>query len=142
PIGQRHFASVLGQTFPNRSYLYAATSQGTINDTFAPSPPANGTIFDRLDAHHIDWAVYYESYPSIVIVQGINTAARAPRIRKFDRFLSDVAAGRLPKFTVIDPDYTTTSEENPQDIQLGERFIAQVVHALMSARTWKHTALF
>ena len=38
--------------------------------------------------------------------------------------------------------YSTTSEENPQDIQLGEEFIGQVVHALMHAPTWKHTALF
>jgi phospholipase C len=142
PIGERHFASVLGQTIPNRAYLYACTSSGTINDTIAPAPPANGTIFDRLDAHHIDWAVYYQYYPSIVLVPGIDTAARSGRVRRFDRFAADVAAGRLPRFTVIDPNYVTTSEESPQDIQVGERFIAQVVHALMSARTWKHTVLF
>jgi phospholipase C len=142
PIGERHFCSVLGQTFPNRAYLFAATSSGTINNTVAQAPPANGTIFDRLDGHHIDWAVYYQRYPSVVIVPGIDTPQRSRRIRKFDRFAADVAAGRLPRFTVIDPNYTTTSEENPQDIQLGERFIAQVVTTLMHARTWKHTVLF
>jgi phospholipase C len=142
PLGERHFASVLGQTFPNRAFFYAGTSSGTINDTVAQAPPANGTIFDRLDAHHIDWAVYYQNYPSTFVVPGINTPARAHRIRKFDSFLADVRAGRLPQFTFIDPDYTTTSEENPQDVQLGERFVAQVVHALMAARTWQHTALF
>ena len=47
-----------------------------------------------------------------------------------------------PPFTFLDPNYDTTSEENPQDIQVGERFIAKVVHALMHAPTWKHTALF
>jgi phospholipase C len=142
PLGERHFASLLGQTFPNRSYFFAGTSSGTINDTYAPAPPANGSIFDRLDAHGIDWAVYYQTYPSIVVVPGIATPARSPRIRHSGGFLSDVAAGRLPRFAFIDPDYTTTSEENPQDIQLGERFIAEVVHALMGARTWKRTALF
>jgi phospholipase C len=142
PIGERHFCSLLGQTFPNRSYFFAATSQGTVDDTVAPGPPANGTIFDRLDAHGIDWAVYYQSYPSMVIVPETDTPARAPRIRKFERFLGDVAAGHLPQFTFLDPDYTTTSEENPQDIQLGERFIAEVVQALMRAKTWKRTALF
>jgi phospholipase C len=145
PIGERHFASVLGQTFPNRAYFFAGTSSGTIDDTLNPGPPANGTIFDRLDAHHIDWAVYYDSangsYPSLLLVHA-DTPPRAPRIRTFDRFLSDVAAGRLPQFTFLDPDYTTTSEENPQDIQVGERYIAQVVHALTQAKSWKHTALF
>jgi phospholipase C len=59
-----------------------------------------------------------------------------------NQFYSHVAAGRLPEFTFLDPNYNTTSEENPQDIQVGERFIAQVVHALMHAPTWRHTALF
>jgi phospholipase C len=142
PIGERHFCSVLGQTFPNRCYFFAGTSSGTINDTIAPAPPANGTIFDRLDAHHINWAVYYQSEPSLVVVPGTGTPARASRIRTFESFLPDVAAGRLPQFTFIDPDYSTTSQENPQDIQLGERFIAQIVRALMQAKTWKHTVLF
>jgi phospholipase C len=142
PIGERHFCSVLGQTFPNRCYFFAGTSSGTINDTIAPAPPPGGTIFDRLDAHHINWAVYYQNDPTLELVPGTATPARFPRIRKFDRFLSDAAAGRLPQFTFLDPDYSTTSEENPQDIQLGERFVAQVVNALIRARTWKHTALF
>jgi hypothetical protein len=46
-------------------------------------------------------------------------------------FLGEVAAGKLPQFTFLDPDYNTTSEENPQDIEVGERFIAQVVDALI-----------
>ncbi len=146
PIGERHFCSLLGQTFPNRCFFFAGTSSGTINDTIAPAPPANGTIFDRLEAHQIDWAAYYQpgggGYPSLELVPGTRTPARASRIRTFDRFLPDVAAGRLPQFTFIDPEYVTTSQENPQDIQLGERFIAEVVQALMSARTWKHTVLF
>ena len=142
PIGERHFCSLLGQTFPNRSYFFAGTSQGTINDTVPSTAPPNGSIFDRLDANQVDWAVYYQNYPSVVVVTGIETQARASRIHTFDRFLPDVAAGRLPQFTFIDPNYTTTSEENPQDIQLGERFVAQVVQALIRARTWKHTALF
>ena len=73
---------------------------------------------------------------------GIRTLTRLPRLRTFGRFSSDVADGRLPQFTFIDPNYATTSEENPQDVQLGERFIAQVVRTLMQAPTWKHTVLF
>ena len=144
PIGERHFCSLLGQTFPNRCYLFAGTSSGTINDTIAPAPPPNGTIFDRLDAHQIDWAVYYEppSYPTLELVPDTDTPARAAQIKLFNQFLSDAAGGRLPQFTFLDPNYETTSEENPQDIQLGERYIAQVVNALMRAPTWKHTALF
>ena len=142
PIGERYFSSVLGQTFPNRCYLFSGTSSGTINDTIAPAPPPNGTIWDRLDAHNIDWGVYYQppSYPSFELVPGSETPARmATRVHTFGQFLADVAGGRLKQFTFLDPNYGTTSEENPQDIQLGERYLAQVVNALMRAKTWKNT---
>ena len=144
PIGERYFSSLLGQTFPNRSYMFAATSEGVVNDTIAPTAPANGTIWDRLDAHGINWGIYYEppSFPSFEMVPGSDTPARqATRIHTFSQFLSDVAAGKLRQFTFLDPNYGTTSEENPQDIQVGERYIAQVVNALMNAKTWKNTVL-
>ena len=52
-IDDRYFSSVLGPTFPNRSYLLAATSFGhlTTSDTFPPGgyQPITGTIFDLLD---------------------------------------------------------------------------------------------
>jgi phospholipase C len=63
-------------------------------------------------------------------------------MQRMDRFYADADAGRLPRFTFLDPNYSTTSQENPQDVQVGERFISKVVHALMDAPTWKSTALF
>jgi phospholipase C len=144
PIGERYFSSVLAQTFPNRRFFFAGTSSGTVDDHADAilTPAANGTIWDRLESHHVNWAVYYENQPSSLIVPGSVTAARASRVRQIDRFYSDAAAGHLPSFTFIDPNYGTTSEENPQDIQVGERFVAKVVHALTRAPTWHRTALF
>ncbi len=144
PIGERYFASTLAQTYPNRRFFFTGTASGTIstdNTTFHV-PAANGTIFDRLDAHHIDWGIYAQGAPSWLIIPGVLTPARGSRSRTMARFFTDAAAGRLPQFTFLDPDYGTTSEENPQDIQVGEQLVAQVVHALMRAPTWRHTALF
>jgi phospholipase C len=143
PIGQRYFCSTLAQTYPNRRFLFAGTASGTIStdsSTFSV-PAANGTIFDRLDAHHIDWAIYYQEVPSLAIIPGALNG-RGAKSHNFNQFGADVAAGRLPQFTFIDPNYTTTSEENPQDVQVGEQFIAEVVQTLMRASTWRHTALF
>jgi phospholipase C len=146
PIGQRYFCSVLAQTYPNRRFLFCGTSNGLVATNLEQTlhlPAPNGTIFDRLDQHKVSWRVYYEDVPSPLIVPGFaGTPARAARLKRFSHFYSDAAAGRLPSFTFLDPNYTTTSEENPQDIQVGERFIAKVVHALMRAPTWKRTALF
>jgi phospholipase C len=143
PIGQRYFSSVLAQTYPNRRFFFTGTASGTVatdSATFS-IPAANGTIFDRLDAHKIDWAIYFQDLPSAAIVPGALNG-RGNRLHSFGQFPGDVAAGRLPQFTFIDPDYTTTSEENPQDVQVGEQFIAQVVNTLLRAPTWRHTALF
>ena len=143
PIGDRFFCSTLCQTYPNRRFFFTGTASGTIAtniDTFS-IPAANGSIFDRLDAHKISWNVYYQNLPSLLIVPGIGNG-RASRIHQYPQFLTDAAAGKLPQFTFLDPQYDTTSEENPQDIQVGEEFVAQVVHALMRAPTWKKTALF
>ena len=144
PIGERYFSSVLAQTYPNRRFFFTGTASGTTatDKLTASVPAANGTIFDRLDAHQIDWANYFQNLPSALIVPGADTAARSSRFRPIDKFYTDVAAGRLPQFTFLDPQYDTTSEENPQDIQVGERFVASVVNALVRAPTWKSTALF
>jgi phospholipase C len=144
PVGNRFFCSALAQTYPNRRFFFTGTASGTIatdGATFKISA-ANGTIWDRLDAHQIDWAIYYNDLPSWLIVPGVATAERVPRQRHYSQFAADVAAGRLPAFTFLDPNYDNQSQENPQDVQVGEQFIADVVQTLMSAPTWKHTALF
>src|SRR5215469_5234807 len=64
-VSDRHFASVLGPTFPNRSYLMAATSFGH-HDTFPPAggyKPITGTIYDLLNKFGVSWADYFQDAP-------------------------------------------------------------------------------
>jgi phospholipase C len=145
PIGERYFCSALCQTYPNRRFFFCGTASGLIatNGETATTPAANGTIFDRFDAHNVDYAVYYQNLPSWAIVPGaLAKPGRQARQHHFDQFYADVSAGRLPQFTFLDPDYNTTSEEDPQNIQVGEDFLSRVVRAILHAPTWKHTALF
>ncbi len=144
PIGERFFCSTLAQTYPNRRFFFTGTASGTIATKSATMkiPAANGTIWDRLDAHGVDWGIYYQSAPSWLIVPGSYSPARSTRQRTMDRFFKDAKAGRLPAFSFLDPDYDTTSQENPQDVQVGERLIAQVAGALMASPSWTSTALF
>jgi phospholipase C len=143
PIGQRYFSSVLAQTYPNRRFLFTGTASGTTATSAATFsiPAANGTIFDRLNTYGINWANYFQNVPSALIVPGYGTAATG-KLLPMSQFYEDAAGGKLPQYTFLDPQYTTTSEENPQDIQVGERFVASIVRALMKAPTWSSTALF
>ena len=62
-------------------------------------------------------------------------------VRHIDRFFEDAAAGTLPSVSVVDPDFESCSEENPQDIQIGEGFAASVIDAVMHGKGWPHTLL-
>jgi len=145
PIGERYFSSVLAQTYPNRRFLFAGTANGNIatdNSTFSIPAPA-GTIFDRLDAHQISWKCYYENLPSPLIIPGAGQGNRGVvNFRPITEFFSDLTAGTLPAVTYLDPQYEVQSQENPQDIQVGEHFMSTVVHAVMSSSAWPKTALF
>jgi phospholipase C len=150
PLGQRYFSSVLAQTYPNRRFLFCATASGltaTNAYTFRVRA-ANGTIFNQLLEHNISWRNYVQPTngvldSSALIVPEFALSPRCLlRIRSMSHFFSDAANGSLPSFSFLDPDYGTVSEENPQDIQAGERFIAQVVSALTRSPQWHRTVLF
>jgi phospholipase C len=150
PIADRYFCSVLGQTYPNRRFLIAATSIGQVDDTTPNETdyPANGTLFDRLNANGITWKDYYSSnldgttlpaatallYPPVYLKNPGNIVPIA-------QFFSDAAAGRLPGYCIVEPDYDVTSEEDPQNIVQGEAFAASVINAVMTGPAWRSTLL-
>jgi phospholipase C len=148
PISDRYFCSVLGQTFPNRRYLLAATSLGMINDG-VPDPfdyPANGTIFDRLAKAGVDFCDYYSLldsflptatmglFPELLIKYG-------DHLHLIDDFFDAAKKGTLPGFSLVEPSYSKTSEEDPQNIAYGEQFAAKVIDAVMTGPGWKNTLL-
>lgn len=148
PVADRWFCSMLGQTYPNRRYLLAATSAGMVDDVVSQivtTRPANGTIFDRLDQHGISWRNYFPK----TVKGNLPTAdvwisdpsSRSANVVDISEFYADAGAGRLPGFCIVDPDFGHGSEENPQDIAVGEAFAAQVVHAAMHGPAWERTLL-
>jgi phospholipase C len=153
-IGDRWFSSCLAQTDPQRRYLIAATSSGMTDDigtgpgNIVPdaslAAPANGTIFDRLSAAGISWADYTADFPAGTTMELYppNDAAfsktNAPPI---EQFFTDAKAGTLPAFSLLDPDYGNQSQENPQNLAVGEGFLGKVVNELGSSPLWRKTLL-
>jgi phospholipase C len=62
-------------------------------------------------------------------------------LRPAGRFWADAAAGTLPAVSIVDPDFGRSSEENPQDIRVGEAFAARVINAVMAGPGWPKTLL-
>jgi phospholipase C len=153
PIGDRFFCSVLGQTDPNRRYLIAGTSCG-MTDDIGTSPgnivpdvslaaPANGTIFDLLQLFDITWYDYCASFPlgCTAELYPIDDAVVDATTKSIDDFFSDAASGSLPDFCIVDPDFSSQSQENPQNIVVGEAFLQQAVEAIGASPDWATTLL-
>ena len=62
-------------------------------------------------------------------------------LRTTQQFFADANRGALPAFSIVDPDFTSYSEENPQDIRKGESFAAEVINCVMHGPGWPHTLL-
>jgi phospholipase C len=147
-VGDHWFCSVMGQTEPNRRYVTAATSCGMTDDGGASLltlvVPAAGTIYNLLDAYGISWENYVTSYPTGATPELFPLSDAIPEIfhhKSFDDFFSDAASGNLPAFSFLDENYSTQSEEDPQNIVVGEAMLAQVVHAVASSPLWRTTLL-
>ena len=145
PIADRYFSSVLGQTWPNRRYLMAATSLGVVDDDPLQilNYPANGTIFDRLHSAGVTWNDYYSVLsPTPTIALFPDLLVKYPsHLAPVGDFFSAAAAGTLPGFSLVEPNYAVSSEEEPQNITLGEQFAAKVIDAVMSGPGWANTLL-
>ncbi len=143
PIGERYFCSVLAQTSPNRRFLFSGTASGLIATNLTETeaiPAANGTIFDRLSRLGISWKTYYSNLPSPAIIPG-TLQSYPTHFEKVEQFHADAAAGRLPAVSYVEPNFSVSSEEDPQDVQFGEQFLEQVVRTLLRSPNWARSAL-
>jgi phospholipase C len=159
-INDRYFASVLGPTFPNRSYLMAATSFGhlTTSDDAPPNPfspnagykPITGTIFDLLDQNGVSWADYFSDIPQGLSFRPffVNTD---PHFLPAQIFLAQAAGlsgfGSLPQVSFVDPNFGffgrqfETDEHPPTDIQRGQAFVSQLVNAVRNGPNWNDSII-
>jgi len=143
PLCDRWFCSVLAQTYPNRRFLLTGTAYGAVSTEakyiLAPSPP-NGTIYDQLNAHGITWRDYYVDLPQPGLFKSVYDA-NMDKVVHASQFAADAAAGTLPAVSWVDASSNTSTEEDPQDIQLGEAFVAPMIQAAMQGPAWEKTLL-
>jgi len=144
PVCDRYFCSVLAQTYPNRRFLIAGTAAGIIStstDALIAPPPPNGTIFERLDAHGITWRNYYNDLPSVAVIPSVGTKHPGNLVKDTSHFIADAGAGKLPAVSFVDPNFSHQSEEDPQDIRIGEQFAAGIINAVLRGPAWNKTLL-
>jgi phospholipase C len=97
-VCSKWFASVPGETWPNRNYLHAATSDGTTNIVlrFYSDP----TIFELLEERGKQWHVYHDDTPQIWAFKKLWEGDRRRNWFVFGEFAKHVREGRLPPLLV------------------------------------------
>src|SRR5207302_3678943 len=104
-----------------------------------PRPP-NGTIFDQLNAHGISWKDYFADLPTVGLFPYL-VEDNPGKVVPVAEFFADAAAGTLPAYSLVDPESFEGSEENPQDITVGESYAASVINAVLHGPAWEKTVL-
>jgi phospholipase C len=155
----RWFSSVPGETWPNRNFAHAATSDRSVN--IEVGFYVDTTIFERLEKAKAGWHIYFDGPPEVWFFRRL----WQPRLRDLlpkgkprlanwfamDQFFAHVDAESLPAYSFIEPAHNhyfedkdhprqTNSQhchnnfEDPSaaDFNAGEALIARVYDALVS----------
>lgn len=72
-----------------------------------------------------------------IIVQDLNVGLADT----MDDFFRDAAQGTLPNVSIVEPDYSLNDDHPPQDIRLGQSFIASVYEALRQSPQWERSLM-
>ena len=137
------FSSVPTQTFPNRAFACAATSQGHMND--GSSSYTVPSIFGLMGAHGLSWKIYgYDAEPLTRKNFPDTTNAPDTHFGKFSDFKADAANGQLPQYSFLEPDWGSkgNSQHPNYDVALGEQLMHDVYYALRGGPGWNQTLLF
>jgi len=151
-LSDRHFASMVGPTLPNRMYGMAATSFGHLLtdavDSQPPGPPGyqpiTGTIFDLLDAAGHTWREYYQCGDNAVPPRPYAQMFRyadLPNWVPVAQFETDTqgAACGLPAVSYVS---LYNHEHGPYDIRAGEYDVSVLVDRLRTGPCWASSILF
>jgi phospholipase C len=166
-VVDRWFSSVPGATWPNRLYAAAGRAAGSRDDR---SPPlyALASFPRHLDECGIDWRWYSYEPGTLRAIDPRYRLQNHHRFAYFDArklspggraagvvteegssFLDDVAAGKLPAVSWIDPQFKdlrvlgpgSNDDHPPSDVLAGQELVLCVYRALASAPTWSKTLL-
>lgn len=140
-VCRRWFASVPGETWPNRNYAHAATSHGQVN--IKKGFYKDKTIFERLAEKKRSWRIYHEGPAQSWAFPKLWLRVWRHRFKGIDKLHRAIEKDELDHYSFVEPDYgllpldkTSASQhpgnntEGPRDFLAGERLIASIYESL------------
>ena len=140
----RYFASILGPTFPNRLYLHCGVTD-RLDDAF--NRVDLPTIWDRLAAAKVPGRYYCGNVSFLLLWNGKYDSIT----HTHQQFFADCKTGKLPAYSMVDPDLTLDdmgpqsgiwNDDHPHaDIRAGEYFLSTIYNAVTRSPAWSRTLL-
>jgi len=148
------FCSVPGETWPNRNFAHAGTSDGEVN--IVPRFYHNDTIFERIEDAGGSWRVYHQGPAQVWCFPALWPRPFHDRFDDHDDLLDDIANDRLPSYAFVEPDHglvfrdalDSSNSQHPannvckqagddgctgRDLLEGERLLFSIYRALRAA---------
>lgn len=139
------YSSVPGQTWPNRMFVHAATSDGNLDNQFHPYDIP--TIYHSLQDANLDWRIYFHDVPQALALSRLRVDLFLDRFKLFAEFQEDAKKGKLPAYSFLEPRYYNflfkhANDQHPNhDVSLGDVLIADVYEAVRNSPQWENTLL-
>jgi phospholipase C len=145
-VSDRYFCSVPSQTWPNRSFVHAGTSNGNVNNGDIPNPFDWDVrnIFNVLEDVGADWRVYSDTeiVPPLTRLMFPNLWT-SDHFHHFDTFKQDCARGNLAQYTFLEPSFLVNPNDQhpPHDAVAGEQFLFDIWQAVSQSPAWLESLL-
>jgi phospholipase C len=149
----RWFSPVMTRSEPNRMYMLSATSVGHIRQLAQGSPLlTNKTIFEALQDAGISWKVYISdpvAGPNLIPGSAMSMFSFAYKFPQnfvpASEFMTDAANGTLPQVAMIEPGYSTGTDEHPFEdstrpggsVEAGAKYVSGFINVLMQSQSWR-----
>jgi phospholipase C len=161
-VCDRWFCSVPGATWPNRLYAVTGTAAGSLNNETPPLYRCKSflrqldEVRERSDTPAPSWRWYSSDPGTLRFIDDRYFLELSDRFAYFDTptvvqqrtFLRDAAAGELPSFSWIDPNFVdlgglqgANDDHPPSDIMAGQELVLKVYNAIATSPLWERTLL-
>ncbi len=149
------YCSVPSQTWPNRAFAFAASSDGNVNnrpDWVVSSRTIFDLLQDAIDSGRSDlsWFVYSGTQDGepFSLTQIMLSDEKQQRFSKnflsINDFYTAAQNGNLPSYAFLEPQFSGEGQNDqhpPADVRPGETLIADVYDAVVNSSQWKETLL-
>lgn len=148
-VSDAWFASVPSQTWPNRAFVHAGTSNGHVNNGEPADPLVWDveTIFNVLSAAGRSWGVYCDTVVTPSLSRTMFPRLWDPSLdahfHHVHEFEDACSAGSLPDYAFLEPSFllAPTDAHPPHDMEAAEQFVYRIWRAVSTSPVWQKTLL-